>query len=118
MRFEEIYNRILPLWGNNINFADAESLDGNPEFTEGNFYSKKMEKKWDEIQEVVGEADTYGDLMVWTMYIVYQRNAALLCNQKINYFKTVAINPQEIESEYFENLHQESWEEELGGYER
>lgn len=118
MKFEEIFNRILPLWGNNINFSDAETVDGSNDFTQQNFYSKKLEKKWDEIQELVGEADTYGDLMVWTMYNVYQRNAALLCNQKINYFKTEAISAQEMEVEYFENLHQQSWEEELAGYER
>lgn len=118
MKFKTIYDRILPLWGNNINFSDAETTDGNLVFTEENFYSKKLEKKWDEIQEKVGEDDTYGDLMVWTMFTVFQRNAAKLANQHINYFKTISIDPKEIEAEYFDNLHQESWEEELAGYER
>lgn len=118
MKFNEIYDRILPLWGNNINFSDAETTDNNLLFTEDNFFSKKMEKKWDQVQEIVGEDDTYGDLMVWTMYQVFQAQAAKLCNQKIDYFKTSSINPAEVEELYFDNLHHESWEEELAGYER
>lgn len=118
MKFKEIYDRILPLWGNNINFSDAETTDGSTTFTEENFFSKKMEKKWDEIQENVGEDDTYGDLMVWTMFVVFQRNAAKLANQNINYFKSSSISSEEIEAEYYDNLQQDSWEEELAGYER
>lgn len=118
MKFKEIYDRILPLWGNNINFSDAETTDGSTTFTVENFFSKKMEKKWDEIQENVGEDDTYGDLMVWTMFVVFQRNAAKLANQNINYFKSSSISSEEIEEEYYDNLQQESWEEELAGYER
>lgn len=118
MKFKEIYDRILPMWGNNINFSDAEITDGSSIFTEDNFYSRKMEKKWDQVQEAVGEDDTYGDLMVWTMYQVFQTEAAKLCNAKIDYFKVSSIDPKVVEELYFNNLHHESWEEELAGYER
>jgi len=118
MKFNEIYDRILPLWGNNVNFSDAETSDGSDVFTEDNFLSKKMEKKWDQIQDIVGEEDTYGDLMVWTMFQAFQSHAAKLCNQKTDYFKPTTIEPKEIEVLYFDNLHHESWEEELAGYER
>lgn len=118
MKFKEIYDRILPHWGNNINFSDAETVDNDATFTEDNFYSKKLEKKWDQVQEIVGEDDTYGDLMVWTMYLIFQIKAAELCNQKIDYFKISTINPTEVEALYFDNLHHESWEEELESYER
>ncbi|MFN0049025.1 MAG: hypothetical protein ACKVOU_07895 [Cytophagales bacterium] len=118
MKFGEIYERILPLWGANINFEDATTTDGGERYTEDNFYSKKLEKKWDTIQESIPDVDTYGDLMVWTMFQVFQSKAAILINSKVNYFKTASIDPKEIEIQYFENLHQESWEEELEGYER
>ena len=117
MKFKEIYERILPLWGNNIKFSDAEIINGSV-FDEENFYSKKLEKKWDEIQELVGEEDTYADLMVWTMYKIFIKHAAIAANKEINYIKISTIDQKEIEVEYFENLHQESWEEELLNYER
>lgn len=118
MKFTTIYDKVLPLWGNNINFEDATTNDGSSMFTIENFISKKLEKKWDKIQESIPEEATYEDLMVWTLFQFFQEKAVSLMNQNINYFKLSSIDPKEVEAFYFENLQQESWEEELANYER
>jgi len=124
MTFTEIYNRIINLWGDKIEFSDGiifEPIDKTPGTTptgEKSFQSNSFRKQWDKIEEIVGTDDTYGDLMVWTMYQVFHRHAVQLFQQNIYTLKPTDISKKEIEEQYFNNLNAESWEEELLNYKR
>lgn len=126
MTFKEIYNRIIPLWGEKIDFSDGmiiasknslKTLGGAPANTT-NFYSQTLSKQWSAVEEAVGQEDTFGKLMVWTLYEVFHRHANILFEQGIFSLNPISIDKKEIEAQYFKNLNDESWEEELSQYQR
>ena len=120
MTFIEIYDRIIPLWGDLINFSDSSTID-IPETTPTNnddFRSNTFSRLWDNVEETVGHGDTFGDLMVWTMYQVFHKYAKRLFSQGVFVLNPKAVNKKEIEEQYFANLNEESWEAELSVYER
>ena len=124
MTFIEIYNRIISYWGNKIDFSDGsvfepENKTPGTTLTDGkSFQSNIFGRQWNKIEEIVGTDDTYGDLMVWTMYQVFLRHAIQLFQQNIFILKPLDISKNEIEAQYFSNLNEESWEEELLKYKR
>jgi hypothetical protein len=127
MTFKEIYHRILPLWGENIDFSDGmyveskntlKGLGKNTTAPATNLYSEKLSKQWNDIEDSVGQEDTFGELMVWTMYQIFQRHATRLFEQNIYKLKPSAVDKKEIEEQYFKNLSEETWEKELSQYER
>lgn len=126
MTFKEIYNRIIPLWREKIDFSDGmiiasknslKTLGGTPASTT-NFYSQALSSQWGAVEEAVGQEDTFGKLMVWTMYQVFHKHANALFEQGIFSLNPTSIDKNEIEAQYFKNLNDESWEEELARYER
>jgi hypothetical protein len=126
MTFKEIYNRIIPYWGDKIVFSDAVNSKDNNKIDTPNstpngdifFASETFRKQWDKIEEIVGHDDTYGDLMVWTMYQVFHKHVIELYKQGISILNPNNIDRKEIEEKFFKNLNAESWEEELASYER
>lgn len=77
MTFIEIYNRIIPLWGDKIDFLDGRIFDPEGKTptiipsADYTFQSDSLSRQWDGIENAVGHDDTFGDLMVWTMYQVF-----------------------------------------------
>ncbi len=124
MTFIEIYNRIINHWGDKIDFSDGVLFEpdhktpGTTPTDDKSFQSNLFSKQWDNIEEIVGTDDTYGDLMVWTMYQVFHRHAVQLFQKNIYQLKPTDIDKKEIEEQYFNNLNAESWEEELLNYKR
>ncbi len=124
MKFVEIYNRIITHWGDKIDFSDGAIFEpehktpGTTPSGEDSFQSHSFSRQWDEIEEIVGHDDTYGDLMVWTMYQVFHRHARQLFRKSIFTLNPNEISKTEIEKQYYDNLQAESWEEELTKYER
>lgn len=124
MTFIEIYNRIIPYWGEKIDFSDGRIFDpehktpGTTPSGEDSFYSKSFSKQWDEIEEIVGHEDAFGDLMVWTTYQVFHRHARQLFSKGIFILNPTDISKTEIEQQYYRNIQGDSWEEELAEYER
>jgi len=116
MTFKEIYDRIIPLWGNLINFSDGSAIDSST--NDSYFRSNALSRLWDDIEETVGHEDTFGDLMVWTMYQVFHKYAKRLFLQEVFMLDPKTIDQREIEEQYFMNLQAEGWEAELAGYER
>jgi hypothetical protein len=126
MTFKEIYERIIPLWGDKIEFYDG--LVSKPQNgintpgttpTDNDYFSSQLfQKQWDRIEEIVGHEDTFGDLMVWTMYQVFHRHARQLFRERVFELIPKDISKKEIEEQYFSNLNEESWEEDLAKYER
>ena len=117
MTFQDIYNRIIPHWGDKIEFDDGKIISNIYSATPG-FLSEKLSNKWNKIEETVGNEDKFGELMVWTIFQIIHKHA------KINFLngnysiKTEDLNQEEIEEQYFENLKGEGWEEELKNYKR
>lgn len=126
MTFTEVYKRIIQLWGDSIEFSDGNNTKpknafdtpGTTPTNDNYFHSESFSQLWTNIEEIVGTDDTYGDLMVWTMYQVFHRHAKNLFQNGIVCLSPKAIDKNEIEAQYFINLNGESWEEELAQYER
>jgi hypothetical protein len=121
MTFIEIYDRVINVWGDKIEFSDGLILEGENESfeksTEG-FQSDSLTKLWNKTEELVGTSDSYKELMVWTMYQVFHRNAKRVFRQNIHTLIPMDISKTEIEKQYFDNLNELGWEEELSNYER
>lgn len=124
MTFIEIYNRIIPLWGDKIDFSDGRLFEpehktpGTKPSGDDSFQSNSFSRQWDEIEEIVGNDDNYGGLMVWTMYQVFHGHARKLFHENIFTLNPKDISKIEIEQQYYINLHAEGWEDELTKYER
>lgn len=112
MKFIDIYKRIIPYWGNEINFQDANLLGKNE------MLSIQFSKKWDEVENKIPDDDHFGSLMVWTMYQVFHKIALNKMKQNIFSFNPFDVDKTLLEKRYFENLNFESWEKELSEYER
>jgi|ERR1700758_1344408 len=126
MTFKEIYNRIIPYWGDKVDFSDAlisktdNTIDtpGTTPTGDNYFHSTLLSRQWDAIEETVGHDDTYGNLMVWTLYQVFHKHASQLFGQNIHSFNPKDIDKKEIEEQYFKNLAEDTWEDELSKYQR
>ena len=124
MTFIEIYSRIIPFWGDKIDFSDGRIFDpeskksGTVPLEDFPFQSDSLSRLWDGIENAIRNDDTFGDLMVWTMYQVFHRNARKLFLKNIFSLNPTVISKTEIEEQYYGNLQNESWEEELNDYER
>jgi hypothetical protein len=124
LKFLEIYNRIIAHWGDKIDFLDGaisepeHKTPGTTPTGDGSFHSLSFSAQWDRIEEAVGYEDPYDDLMVWTMYQVFHTHALQLYLQKIYTLNPQEISMSEIEEQYYRNLQEEGWEEELATYER
>jgi hypothetical protein len=114
MTFKEIYTRIIPLWGNEINIQDGIILE-NESFAPG-FSSLTLSNLWDEAEIKTKHSNEFDALMVWTMYQVFHKNAIKLFNNGIMVFDPRNISKTEIERQYFENLNVEGYEKELKLY--
>ncbi|MCC2589631.1 hypothetical protein [Chryseobacterium sp. MFBS3-17] len=112
MKFIDIYNRILPFWGTEINFHDANLLGKN------GMQSIQLSKKWDEVENKLSEDDKFGNLMVWTMFQIFHKIAIKKIKQNIFTLNPLEVDKTIIEKKYFKNLSNESWEKELAEYER
>ena len=112
MTFIEIYNRVISFWGDKVVFSDGILLLKN------GFTSKIFSLQWNSVEKKVGHKDSFGELMVWTMYQVFNENARNLFIEGVTEFDPRTIQKNEIEKKYFENLNTESWEKELTQYER
>lgn len=126
MTFQEIYQRIIPLWGQEVAFADGLVMEAKRHYktlsgaagAKSHFYSKSLSDQWQAVADTIAPGDAYGELMVWTLYQVFQQQARTLFEQNQYAFSPAAIPPKEIEARYYKNLQDQGWEEQLAGYER
>ncbi|GHA80778.1 hypothetical protein [Pontibacter akesuensis] len=126
MTFNEIYSRILPFWGETIDFSDGMILEAKPQKkglsimpqAASNFYSPTFSNRWNEAEEAVAKEDVYGKVMVWTMYQLFHRQARQLFEKGTFTLAPATINKVELETLYFKNLQEDAGEEEIGHYQR
>lgn len=128
MTFKEVYSRILPLWGETIEFSDAIILEPKKPYAnkksglaakeKDHFYSKMISSQWNAIEEAVEEEDEWGKLMVWTMYQVFHQHARKKFEQDQFSLSPREVDKKEIEEQYFRNLKEDGWEEQFAHYER
>jgi len=126
MTFKDIYDSVIPVWGEQIGFSDGMLLEAKPSkkafgatpAAAANFFSPALSKYWNEVEETIGKENTYADLMVWTMYQIFHRHARQLFEQGTFSLNPTSIAKSEIEAQYFHNLQEDAWAEELAHYER
>jgi hypothetical protein len=126
MTFTEIYHRIIPLWGREITFADGLLMETKRNYktltgaagAKSHFYSKTLSDQWQGVADAIAPDDAYGDLMVWTLYQVFQEYAQRMFEQNQYAFSPAAVPKKEIEERYYKNLQDQGWEAQLAGYER
>lgn len=118
MTFTEIYQAIIPYWGFEINISDGEDQEPGGDEDSDYFFSDSFSKKWKEIEQEIGFDNPYYELMVWTMYQVFHFHAKALFQEGMYIFEPQMIAPREIEEQYFLNLKDRVWQNELANYER
>ena len=125
MRFTTIYQRILPLWPSEIVISDGYEVDAGNETTPSTtptgakgYYFPSLDEAWGVVEDGVDpETDTWADMMVWTMFQEFHRNAKELLSSGISSFKPKEIPIQALEERYRNNLNTEGWETERDTYE-
>lgn len=123
MRFDEIYNRVVPFWGETIEFDDGQDTPPKGKLAPGNwdkyFYSPKMSQLWDKVENEVyiayNETSWY-DLMVWTMWQEFHETARLSFKKGLFQFDPKNVSREIIENRYFTNLNDEVYSKELKLY--
>jgi hypothetical protein len=126
MTFNEIYQRIIPLWGQEITFADGLIMETKRNYktlsgaagAKSHFFSQAFSAQWQTVADTLAADDAYGDLMVWTLYQVFQEHARKMFEQHQYSFSPAAVPKQEIEERYYKNLQDQGWEAQLAGYKR
>ncbi len=124
MIFKEIYDRVIPLWGDKINFADGMIMQPNRKYktlrketdTADYFYSPAFSTQYTSLEESMAKDDPYGELMVWTMYQVFEKYARKKFEQEVYSFSPAEVDKAEIEKQYSKNLNDDGWEEQLANY--
>ena len=113
MTFSEVYNRILAFWPENIRIADGAPTSG------GGWYSETLSRAHSEVESGINhEEDTWGSLMVWTMYQVFHTEAERLRGLGSDALLTRNVARESIEAKFHENLQPPEWSQELAAYQR
>jgi len=55
MTFKEIYDKIIPYWGDFIRFEDGQIDKTDSTY----FYSKLLSEQWNKIEKEVGQINSY-----------------------------------------------------------
>ncbi len=118
MRFSEIYNYVIPYWGDAIEFDDGELDEPASDEPTEYFFSHRFSTLWNDVEREVGYGNSFYELMVWTMYQVFHRHARERFRDGIFQFSPKDIDPMEIEEQYFNNLQDKIWAKERAAYER
>jgi hypothetical protein len=114
MTFKEVYDKIIPHWGEFIKFDDGQ-IDPTDE---SYFFSNLFSEQWNRIEKEVGYSDPFQELMVWTMYQIFHGYCLQLFYEEEYFLTPSDIDEDEIEEMYFQNLNGKAWEKELVQYER
>jgi hypothetical protein len=114
MKFIEIYNKIIPFWGEQIRFEDGQTDHTDESY----FFSNLFSLQWNKIEKEVGYNDPFEELMVWTMYQIFHGYCFQLFKEGEFYLSPFEVSKEEIEEMYFQNLNGKAWQNELALYER
>jgi hypothetical protein len=113
MTSSEIYERILTFWLENIQIADGVPTSGD------GWYSATLSRVLDEVECGINhEQDTWGSLMVWTMFQVFHAEAERLSSLGSDTLFTRNVARESIEAKFHENLQTPEWSHELAAYQR
>jgi len=113
MTFSEVYERILAYWPERISIAD-----GGP-VSNGGWYSATPSEALREIEDRIDHrTDTWGSLMVWTMFQVFHTEAERLREAGSDILLPATVDRKMVEEKYYKNLHTEDWSKELAAYRR
>lgn len=82
------------------------------------FYSRNLSNLWNSVEKVIKKENFYGELMIWTIFQVFHNYARKKFEQNIFSFLPEEIDRNDIEKQYFKNLSEEGWEDELSNYTR
>jgi hypothetical protein len=121
MKFSEIYNFVIPYWGDVINISDLsinKQLQSSTGDAKADSYSKRsanLSLKWNEVEEIIGIDNPYAELMIWTMYQLFHEASEMLFLQGQFQIFPKKVDKIQIQDRYFKNLQNNEWERELAG---
>ncbi|HVV55325.1 MAG TPA: hypothetical protein VHC47_08375 [Mucilaginibacter sp.] len=122
MKFSEVYNAVISFWGDEIDISDfiineeSYSLPNGDKYHGHSAYSKNLSLKWDEVEEAIGTNNLYMELMVWTMYQIFTEASKNLFLKDHSKLSPKDVDKKSIEKQYFKNLRERGWQQELTGY--
>ena len=124
MKFATIYDRVSSLWPHSIDISDGYRVEGgsstpsNCPIGEVPYFFPNLSKAWDIAEEQVDvENDTWGDMMVWTMFQELHKQSKKLLAERVTYLELDKICIESIEKRYRENLQGDEWDDERVEYE-
>lgn len=125
MDFTSIYQRILPLWPSKIIVSDGYEVDPQNEATPGTspsggkkYYFPTLDQAWCNAEDQIDpKTDTWGDMMVWTMFQEFHKCAKELLEAGHTVLVPENISIRTLENRYRSNLNTEGWEIERDTYE-
>lgn len=97
IKFTDVYNRVILYWGNSCGISDmVEQANG--------YYFKTLSALWSSVEQKVGHANPWDELMVWSMFQVFHREAVrcIKMDQDKIYFERIDKNS--IQKKFYENL--------------
>ncbi len=118
MKFFSIYQRIIGLWPERIVIGDGYPVDPANEATPATtpnggekFCFPALNQAWDEAEDQIDPvADNWGDMMVWTMFQEFQREAKQCLKVGEQVLIPSAISQIALEKRYRSNLSTNGWE--------
>ena len=125
MKFAIIYHRVLSLWPRSIDISDGYKVEGggatpsNCPIGKVPYFFPNLSKAWDKVEEQIDvENDTWGDMMVWTMFQEFHEESKKLLVERVTHLKPDKVSIDSIEKRYRENLQVDEWEYERSEYEK
>ena len=114
VKFSELYENVLEHWPETIVVND----NGVPSLKAEGHYFPSLSNAWKKAEEGVEAENDWLDIMVWTMFQVFHRQAMESVRRGNDVIDTRAVCRSEIERRYFENLGTPEWRSLLITYER
>jgi len=112
MKFDPIYKRVLALWPDKILINDGHAIKLKDKNGKESYSFPTLNIAWDDaVEKIDPKVDSWGDMMVWTMFQSFHREAKKLLKTKEEYLITKNISKIDLEKHFRNNLSTEGWED-------
>lgn len=111
MKFDDIFNKVLEYWPEDIDISDGKYFE-----EDNGFGSSNLSRTWNKVEIEVGETDEWKALMVWTIFTVLHDVAIESYLKDIYTIKIKEIDTKKFKNRFLEHLKVEGYENMLKEY--